>query len=334
MSDRITIEEEHFGILTDDALALEATLVRAAGCSDEEVRSVRVWLPKYPLTRSSVLPAARAEARALGAESRAIYLTFDLRGSGESDGEPSDEGFEIDIHSAHEWAKERFGPEVAFQVCGFPDLGAANRLVALPLRPGVLVELYRYHPDDVETQAHVIYLSRYGHFGREDDALCRSVADAGYVVYGGDLLRYLLLAGPLTTETFAQDAAGLAVQLGRPLYLVARALAAGPALLMASTVPAVNGVVVTGEAQEGLAAAHLFSQENPARLMLLRQVKKLAPRPAVFFWDVAEAGGAAPDDLKALSDVTQRPRLWGMIPKIDAPILLKALGWLGENRPT
>ncbi len=82
MSDRITIEEEHFGILTDDALALEATLVRAAGYSDEEVRAVRVWLPKYPLTRSSVLPAARAEAHALGAESRAIYLTFDLRGSG------------------------------------------------------------------------------------------------------------------------------------------------------------------------------------------------------------------------------------------------------------
>jgi len=331
MFDRATVTEEHFGILTDDELALEATLIRPAGLSDEEVRAVQAWVPKYPLTRSSVLTAARAEVAAIGAASRMVNLTFDLRGSGESDGIPSDEGFGIDIHSAQEWARERFGPDVIFRALGFPDLGEADRLVALPLRPGVLAELYRYDPDDV-SQGRVLYLSQYTDFSRADDELCRKLADADYTVHGGDMMRYLLPAAPLTLESLWEDGGMLGMQIGRPFYLIARAFAAGPALAMAAGVESVCGVIVTGPAQAGLEPPHLFSQDDLARLQLVDLVQQISPRPVVFLWNRAEAGRIPPDGLKSVYEQAGKPSLWGPIPQLDASILLNALKWLASNQ--
>ena len=323
----LNFTEEHFGILTDDGLALDATLVRPPGQADGQVLVVQAWVPKFPLTRGSVLTAARREAAAAGELSRTVNLTFDLRGSGESDGAPSDEGFKIDLHSAHEWAKERFGPKVAFRPFGFPDLGQANHLITLPLRPGVLAELYRYNPPG-QSKANVLYFSRYTNFAREDDALCRAVAGDGYTVYGGDLMRYLLLAAPLSLEALWADGAILAKMLGRPLCLVARSFAAGPALIMAAGVKVISGVIVTGPAQEGLAPRHIFSQENPAHFMLSRQITKLPPRPLIFLWDRSESGHLSPDGLKSMHNLVEGPRLWGIVPQINAGILLHALGWL------
>jgi len=332
MFDRATVTEEHFGILTDDQLALEATLIRPAGLADEEVRAVQAWVPKYPLTRSSVLTAARAEVAAIGASSKLVNLAFDLRGSGESDGIPSDEGFEIDIHSAQEWARERFGPDVAFRALGFPDLGQADRLVALPLRPGVLAEFYRYDTDDV-SQGRVLYLSQYMDFSRADDALCRAMADADYTVYGGDMMRYLLPAAPLTLESLWEDGQMLGMQIGRPYYLIARAFAAGPALAMAAGVRAVSGVIVTGPAQEGLEPPHLFSRDDVARLNLVDLVQQISPRPTVFLWNRGEAGRVPPDGLKSVHEQAGKPSLWGPVPQLDASILLNALKWLATNQP-
>jgi hypothetical protein len=331
MFDKSTITEEHFGILTDDDLALEATLVRPAGLADENVGVVQLWVPKYPLTRSSVLPAARVEVAALGADSKMVNLTFDLRGSGESDGLAGDEEFEIDIRSAHEWAKERFGSDVLFRPLGFPDLGKADRLIALPLRPGVVAELYRYHPVG-EGKGSVLYFSRYANFGRDDDDLCRALADAGYTVYGGDLMRYLLLAAPLTLESLWGDGSVLGAHIGKSVLLVARSFAAGPALALAAGVPAVSGVIVTGPAQVGFDPSHLFSQDDPARLDLTVLVKELSPRPVIFLWNRAEVGDTPPDGLKRVYDQAEKPRLWGVVSQIDASILLNALNWAQSHQ--
>jgi len=327
MWDRSATTEESFGILTDDELALEATLVRPAGLTHQEIRLVQLWVPKYPLTRTSLLPAARREAAIAGTGSRSVNLVFDLRGSGESDGVPSDEGFEIDIGSAREWAKERFGSQVEIRQLGFPDLGEADRLAVLPLRSGVMAELYCYDPDK-EGETRVLYFSGYTGFGRDDDALCRAIAQGGYTVYGGNLMRYLLMAAPLTLETLWDDGTELAAQIGRPLYLIARAFAAGPGLAMAIGVQSIDGVIATGPAQEGLAALNLFSQENPARLMLTRQIRKLAPRPSVFLWNREEAGNLLPGGLRRIYDLGEKPHLWGVVSQITAPILLNALDWL------
>jgi hypothetical protein len=325
------IKEEHFGILTDDDLALEATLVRPGMLTDDRVQTVQVWVPKFPLTRSSVLPAARAEIEAVGSGSRMVNLTFDLRGSGESDGTPSDEGFEIDLHSAHEWAKERFGPDVVFRTLGFPDLGGADRLLAYPLRPGVVAELYRYNPDE-ESKGRVLYFSSYGDFDRADDALCRALARADYTVYGGDLLRYLFMAGPLTPEELRSDGVALGTLVGEPFYLIARAFAAGPALAIAAGNPAVGGVIVTGPAQEGLNAPHLFSQDDPAKLDLSLLIKNLSPRPAVYLWNRAEVGRVTADGLQRIHMQTGKPSLWGAVREINASILLHALDWVQKNQ--
>jgi hypothetical protein len=97
---------------------------------------------------------------------------------------------------------------------------------------------------------------------------------------------------------------------------------------MAVGVQSINGVIVTGPAQEGLAALDLFSQENPARLMLTRQIKKLAPRPSVFLWNSDEATNLLPGGLRRIYDLGEKPHLWGVVSQITAPILLNALDWL------
>ena len=330
MLDRTNLVEETFGILTDDGLALEATLVRSANLFDRDVRVVQAWVPKYPLTRSSVLQAARYDSLASGLASSTANIAFDLRGSGESDGVPSREGFDIDLRSVHAWAQERFGPNVVFRQMGFPELGGANRLITLPLRPGVVAELYRYNPPG-RNKANIIFFSRYTHFSHRDDALCRAIADDGFTVYGSDLMRYLLLAAPLTVEALYKDANTLAAQTQQPLFFIGRAFSAGPTLLMATGTPAINGVIVTGPAQEGLTLPHIFSQENPARFLLSRYIKALEPRPSVFLWNQSESGQLSPEGLQTLHSMLESPSLWGMIPKINAKVLLNALVWLINN---
>ena len=331
MLDRSEISEETFGILTDDNLALEATLVSPAGLADEAVRAVQLWVPKYPLTRSSLLPAARVSTMAAGADRGMVNLTYDPRGAGESDGVPSKDGFEIDVNSIHEWAMERFGSGVELEVFGFADLGQADRLITMPLREGVFLELYRYSPK-ADERGSVLYFSRYTHFGREDDALCRAMADEGYLVYGGDLMRYLLLAGPeLAVETLLEDIGAMIRHMGRPLWVVGRAFAAGPTLLLAAANQAVDGVIVTGPAQEGLNLAHLFSRARPSQLALLRHAREYSPRPAVFMWNLAAAGQLDPRGLKAFHDALDGPRLWALVPRVDRALLLNALGWLEEQ---
>jgi hypothetical protein len=330
--DRSEIQEETFGILTDDNLALEATLVRPAGLEDEAVQQVQVWVPKYPLTRSSLLPAARTSTMAAEGDRGIVNLTYDPRGAGESDGIPSKDGFEIDLHSIEEWAHERFGVHVELSVFGFADLGEADRLITMPLREGVFLELYRYNPGG-EERGTVLYFSRYTHFGRDDDDLCRAIADEGYLVYGGDLMRYLLMAGPeVRVETLLDDLGVMVYYMGRPLLVVARAFAAGPALLLAAANKAIDGVIVTGPAQEGLSLGHLFSREKPSQLVLLRHARDYTPRPGVFLWNVAAAGKLDPQGLKAFHDAMEGPRLWGVVPRVDQTLLLNALRWLGEQR--
>jgi hypothetical protein len=295
------------------------------------VRTVQVWVSKYPLTRSSLLPAARVSTMSAGIEPGLVNLTYDPRGAGESDGVPSREGFEIDRHSIEEWAKERFGGGVELVFFGFADLGEADRLITMPLREGVFLELYRYNPAR-EERGTILYFSRYTHFSRDDDALCRAMADEGYLVYGGDLMRYLLMAGPeLAVEVLLEDFGVMLGHMGRPLLMVARAFSAGPALLVAAAHKTIDGVVVTGPAQEGLSLAHVFSSERPSQLMLVRHAKDYSPRPGVFLWNVAAAGKVDPKGLKAFHDAMQGPRLWGVVPRVDRALLTNALRWLDER---
>ncbi|MBN1317700.1 MAG: hypothetical protein JXA42_19610 [Anaerolineales bacterium] len=330
MDDRSEITEEYFGILTDDGLALDATLLGQAGISDKEVKTIKVWVPKYPLTRSSVITAAR---RALNIwDKRGIVsLVYDHRGTGESEGLPDVDGLKIDLNSILEWAKERFGSSIKVEYLGFPEMGAAAGLLTLPIRPGVIAEFYRYDPPG-KRKGVVLYFSQYFMFDRDDDKLAMELATGGFTVYGGDLMRYLLLAAPLDPDVMAKDTSTMIEPLGKPLYIIARAMAAGPALMMATLVPKVDGVIVTGPAQEGFSSGYIFNRYNPANFLISRAIKNLAPRPAVFLWNRSEAGEHSPDDLKNIHDQMEKPRLWGIIPKVSGSVMLNALNWLVQNK--
>ena len=230
---------------------------------------------------SSVLPAARREVMGAGSASTTANLVFDLRGTGESEGVPDAEGFAIDVHSAQEWAKERFGEDVRFRSLGFPELGHADHLVNLPLRPGVIAELYCYNPPKTP-QGCVLYFSRYSDFSRQDDEICSALAAGGYTVYGGDLMRYLLLAAPLTLDALLKDNQTLSTRLSQPLYVVARSHAAGPALLVAGHTPAISGVIVTGPAQEGMTNSFLFDRSNPSQWLLAQRFRCSPPGRSSF----------------------------------------------------
>ena len=69
--------EEQFGILTDDDLYLDCVLVRPAEMEDENLRVLRVWVPKYPLTKSSLITCARQEVQAFGRQNKLAHLVFD-----------------------------------------------------------------------------------------------------------------------------------------------------------------------------------------------------------------------------------------------------------------
>ena len=104
-----------------------------------------------------------------------------------------------------------------------------------------------------------------------------------------------------------------------------------PALLLAADNKAIDGVVVTGPAQEGLTLAHLFSRERPSQLVLLRHARGYSPRPGVFLWNTAGATKLEPKGLKAFHDAMEGPRLWGTVPRVDAALLTNALRWLAEQ---
>ena len=74
----LTYIEETFGILTDDELYLDCILVKQANVSDADLRVLRVWVPKYPLTKTSVLTCARQEVQSYGPDGTIAHLVFDL----------------------------------------------------------------------------------------------------------------------------------------------------------------------------------------------------------------------------------------------------------------
>ena len=113
--------EENFGILTDDNLYLDAILVKPAHLTDDKLRVLRVWVPKYPLTKTSVITCARQEVKSYGPDGRIAHLVFDLRGTGDSDGVLGQHNFKLDLGAIAAWAEERFG-KINFGFLGTPSI--------------------------------------------------------------------------------------------------------------------------------------------------------------------------------------------------------------------
>ena len=326
--------EETFGILTDDDLYLDCILVRPVNTPDENLRILRVWVPKYPLTKSSVITCARQEMKSYGPDGRIAHLVFDLRGTGDSDGLPGNQDFDMDIHAVKEWAKERFG-KINFGFLGFP-ISEYGRVNMWPLGVGSVIESY-YYPAAGDNLAppSLLYLGSYGNFSRRDDALCTQIANAGYEVYGLDPLRYLLHASvnrPLTPDDLCKDLRELIQMLSGAPIIIGRPLAAGLAILWAAGVRSVRGVIAIGRAQSAFNPAHIFQNYNPYTYLLNRQIPHIAPRPLVL---VRHRGHTLGGDAAVLQDLfqsSQPPHRLEETKKLSDAFLLELLTWIEDNQ--
>jgi hypothetical protein len=326
--------EEPFGILTDDDLYLDCVLVRPADVADEELRSLRAWVPRYPLTKSSVITCARQEVSAYGADRRSAHLVFDLRGTGDSEGSQGDHDFETDLQSIRAWATERFG-DINFGFLGQPGGGGAARLT--PIRPGVVAENYHYSargkPAEGARQT-ILFLATYGHFDRTDDTLCAALANQGHDVYGMDPLRYLLHArvrDRLTPADLAADFQALGSALPEWPIMIGQPVSAGLALLWASVADKAPGVIAIGRAQLAFQAEHIFRNYNPHTFFLPRFVSTIAPRPAALVLLSGHPLGGEAEELESLYASAAEPRRLDHAPRVDPGLLLALINWLMSN---
>ncbi|MDX1662312.1 MAG: hypothetical protein R3272_00870 [Candidatus Promineifilaceae bacterium] len=325
-------EEEAFGILTDDDVYLDCILVKPKNMTDDMLRALRVWVPRYPLTKSSIITCARQEVQSYGADGRIAHLVFDLRGTGNSEGKKGERNFEMDLQGVRLWAVERFG-KINFGFLGTPQ--GAEQVDVRPIRPNVVMELYHYRPSSTAKKPPLIYLATYGNFSPQDNTLCCALADAGYDVYGMDPLRYLLHAsvgGRLEVRELWQDMRALCRQLpGRPL-VVGQPVSAGMALLWSSGVEAIDGVVAIGRAQIAFKPLHIFKNDNPHVFFLSRYVHKIAPRPMALVMLTDHPLGGERDEMAALYQSAVGVREIKQAAKITPEFLLQRLNWLQKNR--
>ena len=329
MTSTLSFTEEPFGILTDDNLYLDCVLIKPVGVADEDLRAIRVWVPKHPLTKSSVITCARQEVKSHGAKRKVAHLVFDLRGTGESDGAMGDQDFKLDLHAIAEWAKERFG-RINFGFLGTPD-SENGRVHLWPLRPGSVMESYHYPPTGMLLPPTVLYLATYGSFSRSDDAICVKLAEAGYHVYGLDPLRYLLHASAnhrLNPDDLAADLQILIQMLPSKPIIVGQPLAAGLGLLWTSRVNKVAGVIAVGRAQAGLSPSHIFHNNNPYTYLLHRFVAEISPRPMALVMLKGNALGGDEDEMATLMQSSNMPNRLEQVSSLSVDLLLELLTWV------
>lgn len=324
-------KEESFGILTDDDVALDCILVRPLNATDEAINAIRVWVPRYPLTKASVITCARHEVESLGADGHVAHLVFDLRGTGESEGVAGDFNFNADLRAVRLWAAERFG-DISVGFLGRSH--GEEQVDVRPIRPGVVMELYRYHPPTpTESATPLLYLATYGAFTSSDEAACRTLAQAGYEVMAMDPLRYLLHAAArnrLTVPDLWQDLQNLCDQIPENPLLLGQPVAAGLALLWASGVESIRGVITLGQAQRAFRPSHIFANQNPHTFFLGRYVHKITPRPVVLIRQTSHRLGGNHDELTALHQVSGPPRRFIEVEQATEDLLLQQLSWLKQ----
>ena len=325
--------EESFGILTDDDLYIDCVLVKPVEMKDEDLRVLRVWVPKYPLTKTSVITCARQDVKSYGPKGKIAHLVFDLRGTGDSDGIAGDHNFQLDLHAIREWAKERFG-RINFGFLGTPysDIGQVN---LWPLGIGSVMESYYYAPTGSDlAPPTVLYLSTYSNFSNSDDLLCSSLSDAGYHVYGLDPLRYLLHASSnyrLKPDHLWDDLNILIQMLPTKPIIVGQPLASGLGLMWASGVTNVKGVIAIGKAQSGFSPKHIFQNSNPYTYLISRYVRDIAPRPMALVMHEKNALGGDEDEMNGLLQAGKSPNRLERVEKVTLSVLLDMLKWVQEE---
>jgi hypothetical protein len=187
----------------------------------------------------------------------------------------------------------------------------AGQVYLWPMRAGSVIESYHYPSQTGGVNPPtLVYLSTYGNFSRSDDLLCTRFAREGYNVFGIDPLRYLLHASTnrrLKPEDLWDDMQQLAQMLPGPPVILAQPVAAGLAILWASNISKVRGVIAVGKAQASFAPGHIFANNNPYTFLLSRYVGDLAPRPFALVQIKGHPLGADDQEIAALANSSKPP---------------------------
>lgn len=337
MNSDMLYEEEEFGVLSIDDLYLDCALIKPKNLADNQLEALYVWVPRYPLTKTTLINCARQDITAEWRHSKAGHLVFDLRGTGDSDGTLGDKNFDRDLEGIKIWAAERFGNiDIVFQ--GQP-YGHGSATV-FPISPGVILEYYHYPVDpEGSNETHhppLLYIATPGNFNLVDDELCVRLARAGYEVYAMDPLRYLLHASSKKRlkatdqwsdlDKFLDTFPEAPILLGQPL-------GAGLALLWACGLERTQGVIAIGKAQEVFDSWHIFKNDNPHSYFINRHLYRLAPRPAAFIMIEDNEMGGDPREIAALFATTSHPRLADKTKEVSPRFLLKILAWMESEIP-
>lgn len=330
-------EEEAFGVLSSDDIYLDCILVRPKGLEDDQIEVLYVWVPRYPLTKTTVINCARQDIYAEWRQGKAAHLVFDLRGTGDSDGQLGDKHFDRDLKGIQMWAAERFG-EVDIALIGQPD--GHGEAAIFPIRPGVILEYYHYpaQTDDEnnENDAHppLVYLSSPGNFNLVDDELCHRLAQTGYEVFAMDPLRYLLHASTKERLKKAEqwsDLEAFCNIIPEPPIMIGQPLAAGLALLWTCGIDRFQGVISIGKAQDIFESWHIFENDNPHSYFINRYLFQLGSRPVVFVMVEDNELGGDPREIAALYATTSHPRLAEKTKEVSPRFLLKMLAWVEKE---
>ncbi|MEM7118531.1 MAG: hypothetical protein AAF614_39295 [Chloroflexota bacterium] len=326
-----THHEEAFGILTDDQLYIDCALFRPAKTPETQLSGLRVWVPKYPLTKESVAACARHQVKSAGPMGHVAHLVFDLRGTGYSDGLEGDFHFNRDFQAIHDWAKERFHSDINVGFLGRPLL-TNGRVYMWPLSGNSQIESYYYPPNTRKlSQPCLLYMASYGHFTKEDDAICHAFSQMNFAVYGLDPLRYLLHASstaPLLPQDLERDMNQLIQMLPSKPIIIARPLAAGLGIMWTAKVEAVQGIISIGSAQRGLKAKHIFHNHNPHTYLLARYARRIAPRPFVIVQHEGHPLGGKDDEVGMLMHSSLSPHRLERTRKITVRFLDPLIQWI------
>lgn len=327
-------EEEAFGVLSSDDIYLDCVLVKPKALEDEQLEVLYVWVPRYPLTKTTVINCARQDINADWRERKSAHLVFDLRGTGDSDGRLGDKKFDRDLKGIQLWAAERFGEiDLVFQ--GLPD--GHGQAAVVPIRPGVILEYYHY-PVEEESGGNnppLLYLSTPGNFSLIDDELCLRLAKAGYETFAMDPLRYLLHASSKNRLKAAEqwsDIEQFCNTISESPIIIGQPLGAGLALLWACGVEKFQGVISIGNAQDVFDAWHIFDNDNPHSYFINRYLYQLGSRPAVFVMVEGSELGGDPREIAAFYATTSHPRLAEKTKEVSPRFLRKMLAWIEREK--
>lgn len=330
-------EEEAFGVLSSDEIYLDCIMVKPKGMADEDLESLHIWIPRYPLTKATVINCARQDIQAEWRQGKTAHLVFDLRGTGDSDGDRTDKNYDRDIKGLEIWAAERFG-DIDVNFLGLPD-GHGQAAIA-PIRPGVIIEYYHFPPQSqgdsnpAAQKPPLLYLSTPGNFSLIDDELCLRLARAGYNVYGMDPLRYLLHAStnqPLSPAAQWADMDIFCSSLPTPPILIGQPLSAGLAMFWTCGVERFLGVIAIGAAQSVFEPWHIFDNGNPHNYFINRYLYRMAGRPIVLVMLEGHELGSDARELAAYFASLGHPRLAEKTNEISPRFLLKMLTWIEKE---